>query len=85
MSYEDGTAINVYLFSDVDAKFEIIDCYDFLLKETQPKVEGEYPRDNYSRLLVRLTGLKKFNLSIVVEPVGDAAQYAISTQEWKNI
>jgi hypothetical protein len=85
MSYEDGAAINVYLFSDADVKFETISCYDFLLKDTQPKVEGEYPRDNYSRLLVRFNGLKKFNLSIVVEPVGDAAQYAIPFAEWKNI
>ncbi len=85
MSYEDGASINVYLFSDADVKFETISCYDFLLKDTQPKVEGEYPRENYSRLLVRFNGLKKFNLSIVVEPVGDAAQYAIPTAEWKNI
>ena len=85
MSYEDGAAINVYLVSDADVKFETISCYDFLLKDTQPKVEGEYPRDNYSRLLVRLNGLRKFNLSIVVEPIGDAAQYAIPTEEWKNI
>ncbi len=85
MSYEDGAAIHVYLFSDADVKFETISCYDFLLKDTQPKVEGEYPRDNYSRLLVRFNGLKKFNLSIVVEPVSDAAQYALPTCEWKNI
>ena len=85
MSYEDGAAINVYLVSDADVKFETISCYDFLLKDTQPKVEGEYPRDNYSRVLVRFNGLKKFNLSIVVEPIGDAAQYAIPAAEWKNI
>jgi hypothetical protein len=36
-------------------------------------------------LLVRFTGLKKFNLSIVVEPVADAAQYAMPMCEWKNI
>ena len=85
MSYEDGAAIDVYLFSDADVRFEIISCYDFLLPQTQPKVEGEYPRDQYSRLLVRFEGLKKFNLSIVVEPVGDAKQYALPTAEWKNI
>jgi len=85
MSYEDGAAINVYLFSDADVKFETISCYDFLLAETQPKVEGEYDRSAYSRLLVRFEGMKKFNLSIVVEPVGDAKQYAIPTCEWKNI
>ena len=84
-SYEDGAAINVYLFSDADVRFETISCYDFLLKDTQPKVEGEYPRDAYSRLLVRMNGLKKFSLSIVVEPVGDAEQYALPTSEWKNI
>jgi hypothetical protein len=85
MSYEDGAAIHVHLFSDADVKFEIISCYDFLLKDTQPKVEGEYDRSMYSRLLVRFNGLKKFNLSIVVEPVGDAAQYALPFAEWKNI
>jgi hypothetical protein len=85
MSYEDGAAINIYLFSDADVKFETISCYNFLLKDTQPKVEGEYPRDQYSRLLVRFNGLKKFNFSIVVEPVGDAAQYAIPTENWKNL
>ena len=85
MSYEDGAAIDVYLFSDADARFEIVSCYDFLLKDTQPKVEGEYDRSAYSRLLVRFNGMKKFNLSIVVEPVGDAAQYALPTAEWKNI
>ena len=82
MSYEDGAAINVYLFSDADVKFETVSCYDFLLSETQPPIEGEYDRSGYSRLLVRLNGLKKFNLSIVVEPVGDAAQYALPTAEW---
>ncbi|MBP3591951.1 MAG: hypothetical protein J6K14_05650, partial [Clostridia bacterium] len=66
-------------------KFETISCYDFLLAETQPKVEGEYPRDNYSRLLVRFEGMKKFDLSIVVEPAGDAKQYSLPTCEWKNI
>ncbi len=85
MSYEDGAAINVYLFSDADVKFETISCYDFLLKDTQPKVEGEYDRSAYSRLLVRFKDMKKFNLSIVVEPIGDAAQYAMPMCEWKNI
>jgi hypothetical protein len=85
MSYEDGATINVHLVSDTDVKFEIISCYDFLLKDTALKPEGESARDNFSRLLVRFTGLKKFNLSIVVEPVGDAAQYAMPMCEWKNI
>jgi hypothetical protein len=69
----------------VDVRFEIISCYDFLLKDTQPKIEGEYDRSMYSRLLVRFNNVKKFNLSIVVEPVGDAKQYAIPFAEWKNI
>jgi hypothetical protein len=84
MSYEDGAAINVHLYSDADVRFEIISCYDFLLSGTRA-FEGEYPRDKYSRLLIRCGGLKKFNLSIVVEPVGDAAQYALPFAEWKNI
>ena len=84
MSYEDGAAINVHLYSDADVRFEIISCYDFLLSGTRA-FEGEYPRDKYSRLLIRCGGLKKFNLSVVVEPVGDAAQYALPTSEWKNI
>ncbi len=85
MSYEDGSAIEVHLFSDADVRFEIISCYDFLLKDTQPKVEGEYSREAYSRLLVRFNGLKKFNFSIVAEPIGDAALYDIPFENWKNI
>ena len=84
MFYEDGAAINVHLYSDADVRFEIISCYDFLLSGTRA-FEGEYPRDKYSRLLIRFNGLKKFNLSVVVEPVGDAAQYALPFAEWKNI
>jgi hypothetical protein len=84
MSYADGAAIRVHLVSDADVHFEIISCYDFLLKETK-SFEEEHSRDAYSRLLVRLNNVKKFGLSIVVEPVGDAAQYAIPTTEWKNI
>ena len=85
MSYEDGTAINVHLFSDADVKFEIIGCYDFLLPQTLMRPEGESARENFSRLLVRLEGLKKFNLTVVVEPVGDASRYALPFAEWKNI
>ena len=84
MSYEDGAAIDVYLFAE-GAKFEIVGCYDFLLKDTQPKVEGEYPRDNYSRLVVRFENVKKVDCAIVVEPVDDAAKYAMPMAEWKNI
>ena len=85
MSYEDGAAINVHLVSDTDVKFEIISCYDFLLKDTALKPEGESARDNFSRLLVRFENVKKVDCTIVVEPVGDAAKYAMPMCEWKNI
>ena len=84
MSYEDGAAIDVYLFAE-GAKFEIVGCYDFLLEQTQRPVEGEYPRDNYSRLIVRFDDIKKIDCTIVVEPVGDAAKYTTPMCEWKNI
>ena len=84
MSYEDGAAIDVYLFTE-GAKFEIVGCYDFLLEQTQRPVEGEYPRDNYSRLIVRFESAKKIECTIVVEPVGDAANYVMPLCEWKNI
>jgi hypothetical protein len=84
MSYEDGASINVHLYSDADVRFEIISCYDFLLSGTRA-FEGEYSREQYSRLLVRFENVKKVDCTIVVEPVGEAAKYAMPMYEWKNI
>ena len=81
MTHKDGEKLSVHLVCD-GAKFEIMDCYTFLLDGTET-VEGEHSRENHRRLVVRLENVEKIDMSVVIgEYSGDAIP---AMKDWKNI
>ena len=71
-THSDGTKLSLRLLTDNDgAGFEITSCYDFLLTNTQ-SFEGEYSREEHSRLLVRYGKTSFVKSALVIELVSDA-------------
>ena len=67
LSHEDGSAVNVRLICDCDVKFEITDCYTYLLSSTKA-YEGEYSRNEFSRLVIRFRGAESVKCAVTIEP-----------------
>jgi len=67
LSHEDGSAVNVRLVCDCDVKFEITDCYTYLLSSTKA-YEGEYSRNEFSRLVIRFRGAESVKCAVTIEP-----------------
>ena len=63
--------LSLKLITENDACFEITSCYDFVLKNTA-SCEGEYPRDKFSRLLVRYGKTDKIDTALVIELLSDS-------------
>ena len=73
MTHKDGVKLSIKLLSDNrDAGFEITDCYDFILPNTQ-SFEGEFSREDYSRLLIRYGKTDKINTAFVMELLSEEA------------
>ena len=68
---ENGVKLSLKLITENDACFEITSCYDFVLKNTA-SCEGEYPRDKFSRLLVRYGKTEKIDTALVIELLSDS-------------
>ena len=81
MSHTDGEKLEVNLVCD-GAKFEIIDCYTFLLDGTE-NIEGEHTRENHRRLVVKLENVEKIDMSVIIgEYIGSAIP---ETKDWNKI
>ena len=82
LTYDDGCQLSVRLFTSCDARIEVMDCYTFLLTGTE-RVENEYSRDDYSRLVIRLRGVKEAALSVVISLLQDETAYEeLPTDRW---
>jgi hypothetical protein len=85
MTHSDGTKLSLKLISDNSgAGFEITGCYDFVLPNTK-SFEGEFSREDYSRLLVRYGKTEKIRSAFVIELLSDSASgYSeiIPVNEW---
>jgi len=67
MTDESGTKLSVRLLSENDGVgFEITDCYTYILDKTA-NCEGEYSREDYSRLLIRYGKTRKIKSAVVIE------------------
>ncbi len=72
MTHKDGAKLSLRLITDNEnAGFEITSCYDFILSNTKG-CEGEYSRDDHSRLLVRYGKTDKINAALVMELLSNA-------------
>ena len=81
MTHNDGTKLEVNLACD-GAKFEIMNCYDFLLDGSE-NVETEHSRENHRRLVVKLENTEKIDLSVII---GDYSGEDIpAMKNWKSL
>ncbi|MBQ7343499.1 MAG: hypothetical protein IJW53_01900 [Clostridia bacterium] len=83
LTHSTGEKIYVTLLGD--GCLEVMNCTDPLLSGTAP-AEGEYSRDNYSRLVVRYEGVKSINTALVIDTDEDAGiKENISVDMWKSL
>ena len=82
LTHKDGEKLYVTLLGD--GRLELLDCNTPLLSGTEP-AEGEYSRDNLSRLVVRHEGVTKVNTAFVIDTV-EGEEYDIPEVEmWKTL
>ena len=82
LTHKDGEKIYVTLVGD--GKLELRNCTDPLLSETSP-AEGEYSRDNYSRLCVIFDSVKKINTAFVIHTDENLTIDNINIEMWKTL
>ena len=81
LTHKDGEKIYV---SVIGGKLELRNCTDPLLNGTEP-AEGEYSRDNYSRLVVLYENAKTVNLAFVIDTVENASYDIPNIEMWKTL
>ena len=75
LTYKDGEKLSLRLLTENSgAGFEITSCYDFILPNTK-SFEGEYSREDHSRLLIRYGKTDKIKSALVIELLSDAGGY----------
>jgi hypothetical protein len=75
----------IYLTLLGEGRLEVMNCKDPLLSGTAP-AEGEYSRDNYSRLVVRYENVKSINTALVIDTSEDTGiKENISVEMWKDL
>lgn len=83
MTHKDGGELTLTLLSQ-NVKFEIMNCYDFLLDGTD-NFEGEYSRENHRRIVIRFENVTEINCAVVLEMKGEHGYTEIiPMSEWKN-
>ncbi len=79
---QDEETITLSLLSK-DGKFEIMNCYDFLLSSTS-YTEGEHSRENLSRIVIKYNGVKNIDAVIAIEGKNIDSS-AMNMDEWKKL
>ena len=80
-----STGERIYITLLGDGALEVMNCTDPLLTGTEP-AEGEYSRDNYSRLVVRYEGVRSINTALVIDTCEDAGvKENIGVEMWKTL
>ena len=83
LTHSTGEKIYVTLLGD--GSLEVMNCTESLLSGTAP-AEGEYSRDNYSRLVVRYEGVRSINTALVIDTCEDAGvKENIGVEMWKTL
>lgn len=83
LTHSTGEKIYVTLLGD--GSLEVMNCTESLLSGTAP-AEGEYSRDNYSRLVVRYEGVRNINTALVIDTCEDAGvKENIGVEMWKTL
>lgn len=83
LTHTDGESIKLSILGE--GAFEIMDCYNYLLDFTKD-FEGEYSRDGYRRLVIKLCGVTKLRLAVAIESAEECGYpEIIPADQWKNI
>ena len=82
LTHEGGEKLYVTLKGD--GRLELLNCTDPLLSGTEP-AEGEYSRENYSRLVVRLDNATEFNTAFIIDTVEDSSYECPDIEMWKTL
>lgn len=82
LTHKDGEKIYVTLLGD--GKLELLNCTEPLLSGTEP-AEGEYSRENYSRLVVRHENVTKINTAFVIDTVDESTLDNLDVEMWKTL
>ncbi len=84
LTHKDGEKIKLTVLG-IEAGFEIISCYDYLLDCTAD-FEGEHSREGYRRLVIKMENVTDLNLAVAIEcPEDSGYTEIIPTAEWRNI
>ena len=82
LTHKDGEKIFVTLLGD--GKLELMNCEEPLLTGTAP-AEGEYSRENYSRLVVKHDNVMKINTAFVIDTEENSAFENLDVEMWKTL
>ena len=82
LTHKDGEKIYVTILGD--GKLELLNCTDPLLSGTEP-AEGEYSRENFSRLVVKHENVTKINTAFVIDTVEDPSIDNLDVEMWKTL
>ena len=81
LTHKDGDKIYVSVWGD--GRLEIMNCTDTLLDGTAP-AEGEYSRDNYSRLVIKHENVTELNTAFIID-TEDALFECPDLEMWKTL
>ena len=81
LTHRDGERIFVRA---IGGKMELLDAKQPLLTGTEP-AEGEYSRDNYSRLVIRHENVKSVNCSFIIDTEENTDYEILDIEMWKTL
>lgn len=82
LTHNDGEKIFVSVLGD--GRLELMDCESGLLDGTTP-AEGENPRDNLSRLVIKHESVKAINTAFVIKTEDSFFDENIDMEMWKSL
>lgn len=84
LTHNDGEKIFLTLLTENEgARFEITSCYDFILPTTK-NCEGEYSREDFSRLLINYGKSERIKSAFVIDTSADSKAYTkiVPMENW---
>ena len=81
LTHKDGEKI--YVRVQGEGKLEVLNCTDPLLSGVEP-AEGEYSRENYSRLVIKHDNVTEINTAFIID-TEDAPYECPDIEMWKTL
>ena len=82
LTHKDGEKI--YVSVQGDGVLTVMNCTDPLVTGTYP-AEGEYPRDNFARLVIKYENVKSINSAFIISEEENAGYTDTGVEMWKTL